>query len=90
MIAVFEHPLSLIYHIGKSLIVNGVDIFEKVDAAVNDYKSADYFDFGKELGMALDEVFLKSNATKEPFDENAYNFLDGFFTVDASNFNVDR
>jgi hypothetical protein len=25
--SIFEHPLSLIYHVGKSIIVNGADIF---------------------------------------------------------------
>ncbi len=28
--SIFEHPLSLIYHVGKALIVNGSDIFAKI------------------------------------------------------------
>ena len=46
MAEIFEHPWSLIYHVGKSLIVNGADIFSKVEAAVNAFRSGKYFEFG--------------------------------------------
>jgi len=60
MAAIFEHPLTLIFHIGKSLIVNGCDIFTKIETAVQAYKKGEYFEFGSNIGMALDEVFLKA------------------------------
>jgi len=60
MVQAFEHPLSLIFKIGKNLIVNGVDIFKKIFSAVAYYKQADYFNFGKMLGEALTEVVLKN------------------------------
>jgi hypothetical protein len=39
MASIFEHPLSLIYHVGKALIVNGSDIFAKIQAAIEAYKA---------------------------------------------------
>lgn len=39
MAEIFEHPLSLIYHAGKSLIVNGADIFQKVHEGITAYKA---------------------------------------------------
>jgi hypothetical protein len=30
MAEIFSHPLSLIWQVGKSLIVNGSDIFDKI------------------------------------------------------------
>jgi hypothetical protein len=63
MAEVFEHPLSLLFQVGKSLIVNGADIFQKVKDSVTAYKSAKYFEFGENLGMALDIVFLKSSSS---------------------------
>jgi hypothetical protein len=37
MIAVFEHPMSLIYNVAKSLVVNGVEILQYVEAAIKAY-----------------------------------------------------
>lgn len=71
MASIFEHPLSLIYHVGKALIVNGSDIFAKISAAVEAYKAQKYFEFGFNLGEALDEVFIKT--LSDP--NNAYPLL---------------
>jgi hypothetical protein len=34
MAKIIMHPLSLVYHMGKNLIVNGIDIFHKIQAAI--------------------------------------------------------
>lgn len=60
MAEIFSHPLSLIWQVGKSLIVNGSDIFDKISQAITAYKNGQYFDFGKNIGQALSEVFFKS------------------------------
>jgi hypothetical protein len=60
MAEIFEHPLTLLYHIGKELIVNGLNIFRKISSAITAYKSGDYFHFGQYVGEALDEVFFKT------------------------------
>lgn len=79
MAEVFEHPLSVIYDIGKALVVNGFDIFGKLNSAIISYKEGDYFTFGKFIGEALDEVFWKNPEIKKPLDEKAYEFLHGYF-----------
>lgn len=43
---VFTHPLTLIYTVGKSLILNGSDILTKIEAAITAYHKADYYEFG--------------------------------------------
>ena len=78
MAEIFRHPLSLIFNIGKNLIVNGKDILSKIEAAIASYKNSDFFNFGKNIGQALAEVLLKSEETKNKYDENAFYFLHGF------------
>ena len=93
MAEIFTHPFSLIWQVGKSLIVNGSDIFQKIENAINAYKRGDYFEFGKNIGFALSEVFFKSTEKgaiilKRPIDEHAYDFLAGFLTsIQRVNFN---
>ena len=77
--------MSLVWNAGKNLIVNGADIFEKIDAAMAAYKNGQFFEFGNELGQALTEVFLKAVESNDPpvkrmLDVIAYGFLNGFFT----------
>jgi len=61
MASVFEHPLELIYKAGKSLVINGVEIYELIHASINYYHKGDYFNFGKEIGLAMTIVFMKSH-----------------------------
>ena len=58
MIEAFKSPISFVFHVGKDLIVNGVQIFEEIEAAVKDYKNKDYLDFGINIGKALDKIFV--------------------------------
>jgi hypothetical protein len=89
MASIFEHPLSLIYTVGKSLWVNGADIMKEISSATSAYGQGQYFDFGEHLGKALDEVFFKTTQSndgqttgliKRPSDEHAYDFLSGLFS----------
>lgn len=60
MALVFTHPLSLIYHVGKNLIVNGVEIFEDIVDSAAGYDEGDFYKCGKYAGEALVAVFLKT------------------------------
>ena len=47
------------------------------------YEDAQYYEFGKNLGEALSEVFFNNAnnlAVKRADDEKAYDFLNGFFS----------
>lgn len=56
--------------------------------ALSAYQNGEYFEFGKNIGEALSEVFLKSTSAnlevksviKKPSDEKAYGFITGFFS----------
>lgn len=86
MAEIFAHPFQLLWQVGKSLVVNGKDIFDRIHTCVECYKNGQFYDFGKNLGMALSEVFFQStNPTnsipvKHETDEKAYDFLIGFFS----------
>ena len=59
MSAAFSSPWSLVYHIGKNLVVNGVDILKNIEQAITFYKDGKYYEFGETVGKALAEVVLK-------------------------------
>jgi len=89
MAEIFKHPLSLIYHVGKNLIVNGQDIFGKISSALTAYQNKDYYTFGLYIGQALDAVVLKSPIPKKLMDYRAYEFLDGYMGQ-VEGVNLDR
>ena len=64
MIEVFANPFSLAYTVGKNILVNGVDIFHKIEDATTAFNKADYYNFGRYCGEAMDEVFFHSNETQ--------------------------
>lgn len=83
MAEIFAHPWSLVWQVGKNLFVNGADIFGKISLAMQSYQSAQYYEFGKNLGEALSEVFFNQTnqeAVKRVIDVQAYDFLYGFFS----------
>jgi len=90
MAEVFANPLSLIYHVGKNLIVNGVDIFKKIANALIAYGEADYYTFGADVGEAMADVFLKAPYPKKSTDRQAYEFLDGFYAALNANSPLDQ
>ena len=78
MAEVFKHPLTLVCNAGKSLVVNGVDIFTKVFDGIEAYNKSDFFNFGKNIGGALAELLLANADFIDSYDEGAYYFVNGF------------
>ena len=80
---VFSNPFSLVWNIDKNMIVNGVDIFEKIMKAISYYKAGDYYNFGKYIGESLAELLLSTSTTalqtKDANDAQAYDFMNGYF-----------
>jgi hypothetical protein len=64
MAEILEHPLALMFRIGKNFLINGVDIFKKFSLAMQARNAHNYFDCGRFLGEAFQEVLLKSPAMK--------------------------
>jgi len=67
MIEVFNSPTSFAYHVGKDLVLNGKDIFSEIESAVTDYESANWEDFGYQVGEAAAKTILGNEpAVAEP------------------------
>lgn len=64
MIANFKSPLSFAYHVGKDILVNGVQIYKEIDSAVTDYNSANWRQFGYDCGYALGLVLIGTKNNK--------------------------
>ena len=58
MASKFSNPWSYVFHIGKDILLNGVDIYGYVTAATTAWDSGDYYTFGVNVGEALDAVFI--------------------------------
>tara|TARA_B110000285_G_C15086888_1_gene596723 strand:+ start:494 stop:1732 length:1239 start_codon:yes stop_codon:yes gene_type:complete len=58
MVSVFNSPTSFAYHVGKDLLVNGRDIFGELETAVTDYESANWHDFGFQVGEAAAKTLI--------------------------------
>ncbi len=54
----FKTPMSFAYHVGKDLIVNGVDIIHEIGAAVDDWEAQSYRDCGVQIGTALNQLII--------------------------------
>lgn len=58
MAEIFSSPQSFAYHVGKDLLVNGVDIFHEIQDAVDSYKNQDWTKFGIDIGEAAAKTIL--------------------------------
>lgn len=50
MSEIFEHPATLVYHVSKELLLNGVEIIGKINTAVTDIKGKQYYNGGIAIG----------------------------------------
>lgn len=58
MIAIFSSPSSFAYHVGKDLMVNGVDIFHEISDSVQAYNNQDWTKFGIDIGEATAKTLI--------------------------------
>ena len=67
MITSFKSPWSFAYHVGKDLVVNGVQIYHDIESLLAAYQSGDYQQIGYFSGHALAEILVGStiNAIKK-------------------------
>lgn len=57
-IAVMHSPWTFACHVGKDILVNGVDIYKQIQDMIEGWKAEKYFEFGKHLGEALELIFI--------------------------------
>jgi hypothetical protein len=53
MLVIFSNPTTFFYHLGKDLLINGVQIYKEIDDSVSKFEEASYFEFGEDVGDAL-------------------------------------
>ena len=58
MAEAFSSPTAFAWHVGKDLLVNGIDIYHEIDTAVSDAKSGNWKDFGFNVGEAAAKVLI--------------------------------
>lgn len=57
-IAEIHSPWTFAFHVGKDILVNGVDIYKQIQDMIEAWKKEDFLAFGTHLGEALEEVFI--------------------------------
>jgi predicted translin family RNA/ssDNA-binding protein len=70
MINNFKSPASFAWHVAKDLIVNGVQIYDDINAAISAYDAQSWESFGYDSGHAIALVFI--GASKEIKTPNTY------------------
>jgi hypothetical protein len=58
MSIIFASPLSFAYHVGKDLVLNGIDIYHEIRNAITDFEKSKWEDFGFNVGEAAAQVIL--------------------------------
>lgn len=58
MATAFSNPMSYAYHVGKDLLVNGVDIYNDITDAMRNWEDASYESFGENVGDALAKLLI--------------------------------
>lgn len=56
----FEHPLSFLVEVGKSILVNGKEVRAELATAVSDWRSHSFFSCGLQIGKVLSVVLQPS------------------------------
>ena len=72
MAAIFSSPTSFAYHVGKDIMVNGVQIFHEIETAVSDYKSQQWSDFGYQIGEATAKTLVGSGEQLSQMEKQNY------------------
>lgn len=85
----FKSPMSFVYHVGKDLIHNGVQIFEEVHTAVDDYEQGKWEDFGYQCGMAAAKTFLGQEGQEVAKRQKAALVQQGFYKAFGLTFDLE-
>jgi len=54
----FTSPTAFFYYVGKSLLINHVEIIQEVEGAVSAYEAKNYTELGYWVGRAMDTILL--------------------------------
>jgi len=72
------HPLSLLYHTGMNIILNGAEIFADISDAMGAFQQGNWYQFGFDIGQAAFKViYVPSSELSEMEDEEVTSFTQG-------------
>jgi hypothetical protein len=54
----FSNPVTLVFHVGEDLIVNGVNIYDEIMQAVSLWENQSYRQSGYQIGEALEQLLI--------------------------------
>ena len=69
IVKIFSNPVSFVWHVGKDLIVNGIQIFHDVESAVDAWNQQQWRSFGYNVGHATSLVILGAESQAVFADE---------------------
>lgn len=75
MVKTFDSPLSFAYHVGKDILVNGVQIYGDINDAITQYNNKAYEPFGEDVGKALALTLLGMDEMQKEASSNDNLFL---------------
>jgi len=78
LIESFKSPDSFLYYIGKSLLINHVEVIHEVEGAVNDYQAKNYTGLGFWVGKAMETILLNGKPAVRDTKAEVLNFTLGF------------
>lgn len=61
LINTFRDPVTFLYKIGRSLLINRVEVYTEVTAAIDAYNNKDYTNWGYWVGKAMATIILKED-----------------------------
>ena len=65
MISIINSPRSFVYHTGKDLLINGVQIYQDIEGGLKDYKAEQWEAFGEDVGNGLAKLLLGEQEAEE-------------------------
>jgi len=68
----FTNPVTFLYSVGKSLLINRIEVLHQVNNAIQAYDKRDFFNVGYWVGKAMDTIFLGFN---QPIKQDFINFV---------------
>merc|ERR1719454_2844560 len=89
MVSTFSSPEAFAYHVGKDLLVNGVDIFHEISTAVTDYESQNWYGMGQNIGEAAAKTLLGTKMLHMPNKkEMIAKFMKGIIAEYGGSFDI--
>jgi cathepsin B len=78
MVESFQSPIQFLYYVGKSLIINHVDVLNEVSQAITAYEDKNFNQLGYWIGKAMDTILLGNPESVQDIKTNIVNFAEGF------------